>query len=161
MKVKKSGNSLRIEKITRLSGFKEADRLVEGERRINCPIDHTTLLKLKVEDVTIDFCPVCRGIWLDKNELNRLLVKRIKKPEVMEKITPDEEADRQSKKCPSCGRMLYKEEKKGITLDICGSCKGIWFDGGEFEELYSKHQSDGDALQAMNALAAHIIDIYV
>jgi Zn-finger nucleic acid-binding protein len=39
----------------------------------NCP--DTTLVMTDRQGVEIDYCPACRGIWLDRGELDKLLDK--------------------------------------------------------------------------------------
>ncbi|MCS6893464.1 MAG: zf-TFIIB domain-containing protein [Deltaproteobacteria bacterium] len=38
-----------------------------------CPRCKDALLETNRSGVTVDICPSCHGIWLDKGELNRLL----------------------------------------------------------------------------------------
>jgi Zn-finger nucleic acid-binding protein len=38
-----------------------------------CPADSTTLVVTERESVEIDYCPECRGVWLDRGELEKLL----------------------------------------------------------------------------------------
>lgn len=40
---------------------------------MKCPIDQTTLQMTEREGVEIDYCPECRGIWLDRGELDRII----------------------------------------------------------------------------------------
>ena len=40
---------------------------------MNCPIDGATLMMSERKGVEIDYCPQCRGIWLDRGELDKLL----------------------------------------------------------------------------------------
>ena len=40
---------------------------------MKCPVDETTLQMTEREGVEIDYCPECRGIWLDRGELDRIL----------------------------------------------------------------------------------------
>ncbi len=40
---------------------------------MNCPIDGDTLMMSERQGVEIDYCPRCRGIWLDRGELDKLL----------------------------------------------------------------------------------------
>jgi Zn-finger nucleic acid-binding protein len=40
---------------------------------MKCPVDGTTLLLAERQDVEIDYCPECRGVWLDRGELDKLL----------------------------------------------------------------------------------------
>jgi Zn-finger nucleic acid-binding protein len=40
---------------------------------VNCPIDGETLLMSERQGVEIDYCPKCRGVWLDRGELDKLV----------------------------------------------------------------------------------------
>jgi hypothetical protein len=40
---------------------------------MNCPIDGTELLITHRQNIEIDYCPKCRGIWLDRGELDKLI----------------------------------------------------------------------------------------
>lgn len=42
---------------------------------MKCPVDSTTLLISERHGVEIDYCPECRGVWLDRGELDKLLRK--------------------------------------------------------------------------------------
>ncbi|HEV2765716.1 MAG TPA: zf-TFIIB domain-containing protein [Pyrinomonadaceae bacterium] len=54
-----------------------AKRAAEGgpEREAQprqCPLGHGTLSEMAYQDVIVDRCEVCRGIWLDAGELEHL-----------------------------------------------------------------------------------------
>ena len=34
-------------------------------------------------------------------------------------------------KCPKCSNIMDQWESRGVALDHCNSCKGLWFDQGE------------------------------
>jgi hypothetical protein len=38
-----------------------------------CPNDATALVQVERSGVTIEACPSCRGIWLDRGELDKIL----------------------------------------------------------------------------------------
>jgi Zn-finger nucleic acid-binding protein len=40
---------------------------------MNCPVDGTELRITDREGIEIDYCPQCRGIWLDRGELDKVL----------------------------------------------------------------------------------------
>ena len=40
---------------------------------MNCPIDNTALVMTERSGVEIDYCPQCRGVWLDRGELDKIL----------------------------------------------------------------------------------------
>ncbi|MDE9449889.1 zf-TFIIB domain-containing protein [Aliiroseovarius sp. Z3] len=42
---------------------------------MKCPIDGTELLMTERHGVEIDYCPECRGVWLDRGELDKIIEK--------------------------------------------------------------------------------------
>jgi Zn-finger nucleic acid-binding protein len=40
---------------------------------MKCPVDSTELSISDRQGVEIDFCPQCRGVWLDRGELDKIL----------------------------------------------------------------------------------------
>jgi Zn-finger nucleic acid-binding protein len=40
---------------------------------MQCPVDGTTLSMSDRQGVEIDYCPQCRGVWLDRGELDKLI----------------------------------------------------------------------------------------
>ncbi|MDK3075530.1 zf-TFIIB domain-containing protein [Sedimentitalea sp. JM2-8] len=40
---------------------------------MQCPIDGTTLVMTDRSGVEIDYCPQCRGVWLDRGELDKII----------------------------------------------------------------------------------------
>lgn len=40
---------------------------------MKCPNDNATLQMTTREGIEIDYCPECRGVWLDRGELDKLI----------------------------------------------------------------------------------------
>lgn len=40
---------------------------------MKCPIDQVTLAMMERQGIEIDYCPTCRGVWLDRGELDKLI----------------------------------------------------------------------------------------
>lgn len=40
---------------------------------MKCPVDNATLLITDRSGIEIDYCPECRGVWLDRGELDKLV----------------------------------------------------------------------------------------
>jgi hypothetical protein len=43
-------------------------------------------------------------------------------------------------RCPKCGAALIAMHYKGIEIDKCSRCQGIWLDSGEWERLLPEEQ---------------------
>jgi uncharacterized protein len=40
---------------------------------MRCPTDETTLVMSERNGIEIDYCPQCRGVWLDRGELDKII----------------------------------------------------------------------------------------
>ncbi|MBW9211200.1 zf-TFIIB domain-containing protein [Mumia sp. zg.B53] len=40
---------------------------------MRCPNDETTLVMSERSGIEIDYCPECRGVWLDRGELDKII----------------------------------------------------------------------------------------
>lgn len=40
---------------------------------MRCPVDNETLVMADRNGVEIDYCPRCRGVWLDRGELDKII----------------------------------------------------------------------------------------
>ena len=42
---------------------------------MNCPQDNSVMETVTKEGITIDHCPNCHGIWMDRGELDKIIEK--------------------------------------------------------------------------------------
>ncbi|MEO1272409.1 MAG: zf-TFIIB domain-containing protein, partial [Myxococcota bacterium] len=105
-------------------------------------------------------CFVCGSAWMDRDQLQALLAQDLPQWEddLLEARLQMPQRCRWcdtlyppgSSHCPPCNRTLehpcpqdhtpmYIVEEQGIELDVCLTCKGIWFDGRELEQLMEAH----------------------
>ena len=46
-------------------------------------------------------------------------------------------------KCPNCKEHnLLLSERKGIEIDLCPECRGIWLDRGELDKILEKSKEE-------------------
>ena len=45
-------------------------------------------------------------------------------------------------RCPKCGMELAEMDFRGVRIDRCTSCSGVWLDAGELETL-AEHEDSG------------------
>ena len=59
--------------------------------------------------------------------------------EERERKTTDEEKKKLKElhymKCPKCGQNLIEIDFKGVRIDECSGCRGMWLDAGEYDAL--------------------------
>ena len=47
---------------------------------MSCPVDGTTLVMSERSGIEIDYCPACRGVWLDRGELDKIIERNAQQP---------------------------------------------------------------------------------
>ena len=40
---------------------------------MKCPIDQSNLVMTERHGIEVDYCPQCRGVWLDRGELDKII----------------------------------------------------------------------------------------
>ncbi len=75
---------------------------------MKCPNCGETLVMAERQGIEIDYCPQCRGVWLDKGELDKIV-------ERSSAYMPNPEAkgyNEIQKNYPGSGDQYYKHKKK-------------------------------------------------
>ncbi len=106
------------------------------------------MVKSELSGVLTDRCLYCKGIWLDAGELESLLFgKKKNKTELMNELRKERREEKNKVEvideicCPKCtARAMTKMDKKGVKVDFCLECGGIYFDEGELKELIKKER---------------------
>ena len=114
---------------------------------MKCPACDGTLTEEVRENVAVDVCYGCGGMWLDHGELDGLLTAEERaniapvgggSPVAAGARRPEPVTYR---KCPRCeqwmGRQNYRKVS-GVILDTC-HVHGLWLDRGELERLAEFH----------------------
>lgn len=47
---------------------------------MQCPTDGATLVMSERSGIEIDYCPQCRGVWLDRGELDKIIDRSLSQP---------------------------------------------------------------------------------
>ncbi|WP_183754682.1 zf-TFIIB domain-containing protein [Pseudochelatococcus contaminans] len=58
---------------------------------MQCPVDNQTLMMTERNGVEIDYCPKCRGVWLDRGELDKILERSSQPPQQAAQFIPQRE----------------------------------------------------------------------
>lgn len=121
---------------------------------MECPIGDGELTFREIDGVTIHECPVCKGLFFEKGELE----------EATEAIEPDldwvsfdlwkdpeqYQLAAASRHCPRDGAQMatVKYGEPAVDIDVCPQCHGSWLDKGEFDKLIQSLESQLDAMSA-------------
>jgi Zn-finger nucleic acid-binding protein len=101
-----------------------------------CPVCKEPMVVLELDQVEIDYCTSCGGIWLDSGELELLL--ETNEDEFNNLFREDSGNAEKHYKCPICSKRMLKVhvgDKKEILIDRCRNSHGIWFDKGELKSV--------------------------
>lgn len=126
-----------------------------------CPVCNKDALIVEYNNIELDYCPACQGVWFDGGELELLLdsARLGDYRRYMDGIINTLEAatTEKKRKCPICRHKMkktYIDEGKKILVDVCRSGEGLWFDGGEVQslvqELAGKSKANGAAADLMS-----------
>ena len=108
---------------------------------MNCPRDDSKLAPIEVEDLKLNSCPTCCGMWFDSGELRQAKDRAVPDLDWLDfEIWEHEDEFRVAahpRKCPHCVKPMvslsYGSTK--VVIDTCPTCRGTWLDQGEFEQL--------------------------
>lgn len=95
-------------------------------------------------------CEGCGSRTYKKDERNHYKCSDCQeKEEIKKKMDAEKKV-----KCPIDGQIMTKESIRGIIIDRCPACKGVWLDGGEIEKLRELLEHDsGDSDNFATGLA--------
>jgi Zn-finger nucleic acid-binding protein len=110
-----------------------------------CPACKKDMLAVEYNNVELDWCTSCQGVWFDSTELE-LLLKSMKlngRNLLLDDIlhSPEAISSEKKRKCPICRKKMKKTtigEHPGVLVDVCPQGHGLWFDGGEVAQLFKQ-----------------------
>ncbi len=108
---------------------------------MNCPKDNSELVVTNYKDTNIEVCKHCKGMWLDQQELEKILDEADPFLDVVKtdlwQNKEDMRLEQGSVTCPRDGSPLYCAAYKDfpIIVDYCPVCRGMWLDKGEADKI--------------------------
>ena len=130
-----------------------------------CPVCKQDMIVVEYRQIEIDYCQNCSGIWFDEGELELLLNTTSLGDTGLPTLEglAKEKRSHGERKCPICGKKM-KEVPAGepaIHIDVCHRGDGIWFDGGELQQLLKQITPEHPASQkAVQQIAAFLGDTF-
>jgi Zn-finger nucleic acid-binding protein len=117
---------------------------------MKCPKCDGELAPTKFEDVEIDRCNACKGLWFDAFEHEEL--RRREGSQAIDTGKPVPATGGGSKLCPRCSVKMIDmvvAAQPHIKYESCGVCHGAFFDAGEFLDF--RVETFGETLRAISA----------
>jgi Zn-finger nucleic acid-binding protein len=114
------------------------------------------MIIVECDEVEVDHCVTCKGLWLDAGELDLLLGDAEATRRLLASGGPGASASERPRKCPLCDVKMEKSDAGGVTFDRCGQGDGLWFDEGELATLLEQ----GEAFTGGAPVAAFLRDLF-
>ena len=115
---------------------------------MDCPVCKNAMIVLELEQVEIDYCSDCAGIWLDAGELEQLLGDATQAKQLLTSFTVDDNCTEKPRKCPICLKKMQKvlasHTNEKILIDKCPKADGLWFDKGELKQILNLADFDSE-----------------
>jgi hypothetical protein len=103
-------------------------------RAMKCIKCEGTLRLVRIDEIEVDQCDTCGGIWFDSGELAKI-VGRKDVDALRTKARASKADDQKRASCPRCrgeGKLVQiRSLTSDIHIDTCAVCGGEWLDGGE------------------------------
>lgn len=113
---------------------------------MHCPKCQAPMESVIVEQIEVDRCTACKGLWFDYREAERLC--ELKAAGQVDTGDPGVGAHfnrHEAVKCPRCrvtmGRMVDNDQPH-IWYETCDLCHGLFFDAGEFRDYQERNLLD-------------------
>jgi Zn-finger nucleic acid-binding protein len=107
---------------------------------MDCPVCKTAMITLELNEVEIDHCLECSGIWLDAGELEMLLPDSEKAKQLLDSFKKLDSCKEKPRKCPICLKKMHKvnvgSDDCVVLIDSCAKGDGLWFDKGELHDIF-------------------------
>jgi Zn-finger nucleic acid-binding protein len=118
---------------------------------MKCPNDNSEMYQVKIEGhygqpILLEQCKECGGIWFDEMELFSAKYGEAEKIEVVDSknLWTPTNIEKRILKCPLDESELFRFKDryflKGIILERCPSCNGIWLNRGDFTKFQRAQQ---------------------
>lgn len=103
---------------------------------MKCLVCHMDVIQQNVEEVEIDLCVNCGGVWLDGGEL--------------EALTGHDLKNYRQLTCPECDLIMLTRTIGTVEVDHCFKCGGTWLDKGELQAISDLSKEDGGVKEDFN-----------
>ncbi len=107
---------------------------------MDCPRCNKVMEKEEIDGEMIALCHDCGGLWVQRNQLNKMLIEGEGDFETASVDASPHEEQPHILPCPACNEKKMEKVNflyySDIVMDHCGDCGGFWLDKGELERIH-------------------------
>ena len=122
--------------------------VMDTKAMYTCPRHGTALVETHSGALRVWHCTTCRGLWLPSGAFHA----QVGHVSALGRGRPA------GLQCPNDGHPLTAVIHRGVEVDVCGSCGGVWFDHGELAKVLARSANPaarpGNATTGSHAHAA-------
>ena len=112
---------------------------------MKCPACSNLMIVVEHENIELDYCMDCSGVWFDAGELELLLERMELEGSSLSLdsilTSPEAKSSEKKRKCPICRQKMKKAtvgHEPEVLIDACQRGDGLWFDKGEVGQLITQ-----------------------
>lgn len=130
-----------------------------------CPVCKVPAIVVEQNQVELDYCARCHGVWFDAGELELLLDNielgghGLSHEGILN--LPEVKTSEKKRRCPICSHNMKKVHighEPQVLIDACPQGHGLWFDKGEVSQL--AHQLGKAGGTAAEKIASFLGDVF-
>lgn len=123
---------------------------------MRCPIDHSDLYEKTFSDALTHRCASCHGVFLPGKLFRDVMAQAaMRAHQVANSKTT--EVSKHQRFCPANCRAMMTLTVKGIEIEVCPGCMGIWLDSGELEKMILQYGMPGK--QALDKIGVSLGEV--
>jgi Zn-finger nucleic acid-binding protein len=128
---------------------------------MKCPVCKDAMIVLELNEVEVDYCTSCCGVWLDAGELELLIDDEKSEENLLTSFHIDSNHPERPYKCPICKKKMDKVHvgvNKDVLIDKCPAEDGLWFDEGELKDVVKLASGENQVVQIIQDLFGNEIN---
>lgn len=112
-----------------------------------CPACDYPMTCTHAAGVEYDECQRCAGLWLDRGELQQLAQAEKLPYQLLHRRPPTDAPQPRTegtRSCPRCSQIMSVMTVRGVRLDFCSDCQGLFLDHGELSRFLGPEEEPRD-----------------
>lgn len=122
---------------------------------MDCPVCQVPMVVIEYNNIELDYCVDCLGVWFDSDEIGLLLESISENTNTsfssIEFQSPHEPVTEAIRRCPLCDKPMTKVSPthRSVVLDRCPQGDGVWFDSKEVAQTLTGSAGSFEAKKAI------------